>query len=82
MNKRKLDKRKEVLTAADQVLASQDAEIKNLRRTLNEVPGCRATSCPAVVAVTRRATCEGGVPLSNALRVAGRASGHCSESDL
>jgi uncharacterized protein (DUF3084 family) len=37
VNKRKLDKRKEVLTAADQVLASQDAEIKNLRRTLNEV---------------------------------------------
>lgn len=36
VNKRKLAKRKEVLATADQVLASQDAEIKNLRRTLNE----------------------------------------------
>lgn len=36
VNKRKLSKRKEVLTKADQVLASQDAEIKNLRRTLME----------------------------------------------
>ena len=30
--KRKLAKREEVLTSADQVLASQDSEIKNLRR--------------------------------------------------
>jgi len=36
VGKRKLAKRKEVLTKADQVLASQDAEIKNLRRTLME----------------------------------------------
>lgn len=36
VNKRKLSKRKEVLTKADQVLASQDSEIKNLRRTLME----------------------------------------------
>lgn len=36
VSKRKLAKRKEVLTKADQVLASQDAEIKNLRRTLME----------------------------------------------
>lgn len=36
VNKRKLTKRKEVLATADKVLAQQDTEIKNLRRTLNE----------------------------------------------